>query len=471
VILRAEVTICGAGIAGIAAAHELAVRRGVRDVVLVDERAPLTLTSDKSTECYRNWWPGPGDAMVRLMNRSIDLLEELAGESGNAFAMNRRGYAFLTARPEQAERFAAAARETSELGAGPLRVHRGAPEDPAYPAFRAEGLAGAAGLDGADLFLDRERIQRLYPGVAADTVAVLNPRRCGWLSAQQLGMLLLERARERGVRLLRGRVTGIELDAGRVAAVRVDPGDPSRPSGGEERLPTGCFVDAAGPHLGAVGRLLGVELPIFNELHGKVSFTDHLGVVPRDLPLMSWSDPVRLRWSEAERRELTADPELAWLLEELPAGVHFRPEGGEDSRSLLLLWTYHLEPRAPEFPPRFDPLYPEVVMRGVARMVPAFGAYLERLERARRPYVDGGYYCKTRENRPLIGPLPVAGAYVLGALSGYGIMAAMGAAELLGAHVAGSDLPSYAPAFRLERYDDPAYQRLLDHMAPDAGQL
>ena len=53
--MSGEVVICGAGIAGVAAAYHLAVRRGVRDVVLVDERPPLTLTSDKSAECYRNW--------------------------------------------------------------------------------------------------------------------------------------------------------------------------------------------------------------------------------------------------------------------------------------------------------------------------------------------------------------------------------------------------------------------------------
>ena len=98
----AEVVICGAGIAGVAAAYHLAVRRGVTDVVLVDERAPLSLTSDKSAECYRNWWPGPGDDMVRLMNRSVDLLEELARESGNVFRMNRRGYLFATADPDRA---------------------------------------------------------------------------------------------------------------------------------------------------------------------------------------------------------------------------------------------------------------------------------------------------------------------------------------------------------------------------------
>src|SRR4029453_2433604 len=95
----AEVVICGAGIAGIAAAYHLAVRRGMANVVIVDELPALSLTSDKSAESYRNWWPGPGDDMVALMNRSIDLLEELARESGNVFRMNRRGCLFCTSHP------------------------------------------------------------------------------------------------------------------------------------------------------------------------------------------------------------------------------------------------------------------------------------------------------------------------------------------------------------------------------------
>src|SRR3989442_11937733 len=119
----AEVVICGAGIAGIAAAYHLAVRRGVREIVLVDERPPLSLTSDKSTECYRNWWPGPGADIVALMNRSIDLLEELARESGNAFRMNRRGDLFVTADAERARTFVWAAEEATARGVGPARVH------------------------------------------------------------------------------------------------------------------------------------------------------------------------------------------------------------------------------------------------------------------------------------------------------------------------------------------------------------
>ena len=52
----AEVVIAGAGMAGIAAAYQLAVRAGVPRVVLVDPREPLSLTSSKGTEAYRNYW-------------------------------------------------------------------------------------------------------------------------------------------------------------------------------------------------------------------------------------------------------------------------------------------------------------------------------------------------------------------------------------------------------------------------------
>ena len=89
---KADVVICGAGIAGISAAYHLAVKQGVKSVILVDENTPLSVTSDKSTECYRNMWPGPGDVMVSLMNRSIDIMENLAHESSNIFHLNRRGY-------------------------------------------------------------------------------------------------------------------------------------------------------------------------------------------------------------------------------------------------------------------------------------------------------------------------------------------------------------------------------------------
>ena len=461
----ADIVICGAGIGGVAAAYELAVRRGAgkrQRIVLVDPLPPLTLTSDKSTECYRNWWPGPGTTMVRFMDRSIDLLEEMSAASGDRFAMNRNGYAYFTAEPERAAGLERAARDISALGAGELRIHRGEMSDPIFPEAPYDKLDRSLG--GADLILDPQTIRCRYPFLNPATIAALLPRRCGWLAAQQLGMWMLEEARAAGVELVEGRVTSVAVEAGKVTGVEV-----ASSNGGVERIATGLFVNAAGPLAAEIGRLAGVPLPLSNELHGKVYLDDVEGVVPRELPLMIWTDPVTLDWGEEAAGALAADPDLAYLTRPLPGGVHFRPEGGRGSRMLLLLFTYHLEPLQPVWPPRFDPWYPEVTLRAATAMVPGLGVYLG--EHMRRPFVDGGYYCKTTENRLLVGPSPVEGFHLMCGLSGYGIMAAAAAAELLGATLTGGSLPEYAAEFRLDRYDDPTYQERLARGEFASGQL
>ena len=216
-----------------------------------------------------------------------------------------------------------------------------------------------------------------------------------------------------------------------------------------------------------VAKMIGVELPTFSELHIKVAFNDHLGITPREAPLLIWLDPVHLPWSEEEKEFLSEAEETRWLLDEFPAGVHGRPEGRSDSPIFLILWTYDTDPVEERFPLTFDPYYPEIVLRGMAEILPVLSAYFER---APKPIIDGGYYTKTKENRPLICPLPVEGAFMIGALSGFGQMAACAAGELLAAHVTGIQLPDYAPAFDLDRYQDAAYQRLLDNWGA-SGQL
>ncbi len=458
----AETVICGAGIAGIAAAYYLAVSQGMADVVLVEQGAPLSLTSDKSTECYRDWWPGPGDAMVALMSRSIDLLEQIAHETGNRIQMNRRGYLYATADHARIPLLRQAAEEAAALGTGPLRVHGPTADHGSQSSYLPAPAHGFEGQpDGADLIIDSVLIRELFPYLTEKTVAVLHPRRCGWFSAQQLGMYLLEQAREHGVRMLRGEVVGVDTVGGRVRDVQVTT------QGGTVAIATPRFVNAAGPLLPSVGRMLGLELPVFSERHMKITFNDHLEVVPRDASLLIWSDEVTLPWSPEELEELAADDETRWLLGTFPAGVHCRPEGQGASTSLLLLWNYDLAPVEPTFPVAVEEYYPELALRGMAVMIPGLAKYFDR---APKPYIDGGYYTKTRENRPLIGPLPVEGAYVIGALSGYGLMAACAAGELLAAHVTAAPLPRYAPAFLLARYDDPVYRILLENWG-DVGQL
>jgi glycine/D-amino acid oxidase-like deaminating enzyme len=454
----AEVVICGAGIAGVAAAYELAVERRIGRVVIVDPEPPLSVTSDKSTECYRNFWPAP--ELVRFMNRSIDRLERWHEESGGRFALNRNGYAYFTAAPDRAAEFARAAEASSRAGAGPLRRHRGEPGDPQLPESEHDRMA--RGLDGFDLLLEPRAVRARYPWLRPDVCAALLARRCGWLSAQQLGMWLLERAREHGAELVAGELVAVERTRGGVSGVEI------RRGGGSFGVTTPCVIDAAGPRAAEVAALVGLELPLVSELHGKVYFEDVDRVVPRELPLCIWCDPVALDWAAEERAELRADPELRFLTETMTGGVHFRPEGGPDGRMLLLLWTYHLEPTPVVFPPRFDPFYPEVVLRGMAQMVPEFARYLGD---RRRPFVDGGYYTKTRENRPLIGPTPVPGFHLMCGMSGWGIMAAAAACELLGDHLAGEVDGERAGWFSLARYDDADYRARLEAGEFSSGQL
>ena len=452
--ISSEVVICGAGMAGVAAAYHLAVRGGVKDIVLVDEREPLTLTSNKGTEAYRNWWPGPGDTMVRFVNRSIDLLEELARETDNCFQMNRRGYVFLTADDRQIPIMKGNAAETSALGVGPIREH---PGPTPYIPPPSEGFEGIP--TGVDLLLSPNLVREQFPFVTADAIAALHVRRAGWLDAQKLGKWLLTEVQRAGVRHLRDRVTDVAIIHNRVGQVRLQSG---------ACINTDTFVIAAGPYLKEVGAMVGVDLPIFNELHGKIALRDELGIVPTDTPLLFWNDPIELPWTDAEREKLAADDETRWLLDKFPAGVHFRSRMDGDTHVLLAIWTYDIEPCSPVWPPTFDPDYPEILIRGLARMIPGLSAYFGHGSRA---YADGGYYCKTRENRPLIGPLPVEGAYVIGGLSGYGIMASQAAGDLLAAHITGGELPEYAPAFLLSRYENPAYQALLENWDVTSGQL
>jgi glycine/D-amino acid oxidase-like deaminating enzyme len=132
-----------------------------------------------------------------------------------------------------------------------------------------------------------------------------------------------------------------------------------------------------------------------------------------------------------------------------------------------MLWEFRSQACDPVWPPELDESYPEIALRGLASMLPGMRAYFERMP---RPQLDGGYYTKTPENRPLTGPLAREGAYILGAVSGYGIMSACALGELLAAHVTGAALPGYADAFHPGRYDDPAY---LDQFkgSEDLGQL
>ncbi len=444
-----RILICGAGIAGISAAYHLTHQRA-GEVILLDERPPLTLTSNHSTECYRAWWPGNAP-MQALAEHAITGLEALARHSGNRFHLNRRGYLYLTANPQQAQRLKQQALARAAAGEN-LRIHRA--EDDHWQLSPADWQTAPAGLD---LLWGAEVLKRRFSGLSDDILAGLHVRRAGWLSAQQLGRMLLEEARQRGLREYRARLVAVETQGGRVRAIRLADGS---------RLATDILVNAAGPFFAPVGQMAGLDLPVYTELHLKNAFRDDRHILPRNAPLLIWQDAQHLPWDEAERAELAADPNLRWLLAALPGGVHTRPEGGEHSPIALHLWEYRTRRLPPRFPLPEDDLYPEIVLRGLSRMLPGLQAYFHSPP---RPQMDGGYYTRTAENLPLIGPTPLPGFYLLGALSGYGIMTAWGAGELLTRAILGQAQPDFAQWFTLARYDDPQKRVALQKL--EDGQL
>lgn len=377
--------------------------------------------------------------MVGLMNRSVDLFEEMAEESGNVFGLSKRGYLYVSADQHRMEKLREAARVSSEAGAGPVRV----------------GSYGTA-KDGIDI-LDSADLREHYPFLTEDAVGAVHARRAGWFSAQQLGAWMLDRVREAGGRLIVDEVVAIDSTGDRIRGVSL---------ASAASLQTDTVIDAAGPLAPKVAAMAGVELPVFAEVHLKVGFKDHLGVVPRDAPMIIWNDPQRIAWSDEERQALSEAGRFD-LLGDMPVYCHGRPEGGADNPYFLALWEYHDDVREPEWPLPEDPLYPEVVMRGLTTMVPGLAAYHDRLPHS---VVDGGYYSKTVENRPLVGPAGPEGFHLIAAMSGFGVMVSAGAADLLAAHVTGGPLPQYSDSFLLSRYEKADYLAEISAVS-DSGQL
>ena len=111
--------------------------------------------------------------------------------------------------------------------------------------------------------------------------------------------------------------------------------------------------------------------------------------------------------------------------------------------------------------------FPDTVVRGASRLNPRLAAYIGRLPRGVRHY--GGYYTMTDENWPLIGPMQAPGAFVAGALSGYGSMAACATGSICAAWVMGGRIPEYARSLSPERRSNAGLMAQL--AALDKGTL
>ena len=413
----ADVVIIGAGIAGIATAYYLRSTSKL-SVMLIDSRQPMSYTSAQSGDNYRNWWPQ--QTMADFTNDSIDELDRFARESDNLFKMTRGGYALAT-RDEDID----------------------------------EQIAKIPGDINIDVVAGRDAISKRFPSLDSSIANVLHIRRGGDISSQQLGQYLLQRIRGDGFTRLNGTVVSIcqngahkleVLSNERVSTVTAD-----------------CVVNAAGPFVQRIAEMLNESLPVKNIYQQKIAFEDTREAVPRDMPFSIDLDGKQLDWSDEERSMLKEEPELEWLLNTLPGGTHCRPDGGLNGSWVKLGWAYNaatsdpLEDMTNE--PAVDPHFPEIVIRSAATMIPSLKPYVAQPPTRMSHY--GGYYTMTDENWPLIGPMNTDGAFVVGALSGFGSMSACAAGKICAAYITGATLPGYARDLSMSRLQNPV---LLDEL-------
>jgi glycine/D-amino acid oxidase-like deaminating enzyme len=440
-----DVAVIGAGSVGIAIAYYLVKEYGLHRIALIDPRDPMSLTSAQSGENYRNWWPHP--AMTAFTDHSISLMEEIDRASGSRLNMTRGGYA-LVSRRKRPEDLMDSLYQGYGDGLARIRIRESVSSD--YQPPRRTPWNDAP--DGVDVLLDQTLIRRIFPSYAPDVATVIHIRRAGSISAQQMGQYMIEQVRDAGGSVRRAEVRG---------AAAGSPFDLELASDrGVEHLKADRVVNAAGPSLRDIASMLDEDLPVRCVYQQKIAFEDRARAIPRDMPFTIDLDAQRLSWSDDDRELLAGDPTTRHLVEVMPGGIHCRPDGAVDGSWIKLGWAYNERGSDPHADEPIDPHFPDVVLRGASRLHPKLATYIARLPRGTHHY--GGYYTMTEENWPLIGPMKTSGAYVAGALSGFGSMAACATGWLCAAHIAGSPLPRYAQLLSSERYED---ERLMAELA------
>jgi glycine/D-amino acid oxidase-like deaminating enzyme len=422
---KANIVICGAGIAGVAAAWSPAVKYRQKNILLIDKNQPLSLTTSKSGENFRDYWPQP--CMTALTRHSIELMQTLAEDSDDAFEMRWSGYNFVS-------------------------------ESEGREIFPSEQLQDPENASNLLHITGSEQIKQTQAYLADSIRQIVRFKQAGAVDVHALGWLLLTQARNAGVELYRASVEDIEetTNGFRLSLA----GKPEHLS-----LETEKLVLTPGPFINEMAAMLGITLPVESILQRKFVIPDPLNIIPRDMPFTIFADPQHLKWSDEEKQLISADPEYSWLLEEFPAGLHIKPEG---RGNIKLGWAFNRQAEAPKWETSDDFDFPNITLRGASRFIPALAPYVDEPP---TPMVQfSGYYTRTPENLPLIGPLGPNGLFTVSALSGYGTMAACGAGELCANWMMEDALPDYARYFHPGRYSDFALMAEITRSGSD-GQL
>jgi sarcosine oxidase subunit beta len=373
----ADAVVIGGGIIGVATAFWLS-RAGLATVVVEMRDGLSTLTTTASIESFRAQFTEP--AMAALARESIAVWEnfaEVTGLAGYAIDLHHGGYLFLTAEEDKV----AAVRQ-------------------AVAGYHAVGVTDSEFWTGEDVL-------KHYPWVSPAVKAGAFRARDGWFSAHEVTQGFA-RAAEKARFYLRTRATGIERDSGGIAAVVTDRG----------RIATRVVVNAAGPFAIQIGRMVGLELPIYQMRRQRVFVAPH-PKIPQNAPLT-----------------IDIDNESYW-----------RPETG----GALLGWHEPQEPRSePMEEPSGDWDFPAANLEMVSRLSPFWSEVMEDLSKEDLS-VYAGQYVHAPDDQPIIGPVEGVPGFFLNCAYWPGVMLSAAAGRWTADLVTGRMRPADNP-LRLSRF-------------------
>lgn len=418
---NSTIVICGAGIAGIATAYYLIKTNPVLNIVLLDKNQPLSFTTSRSGENFRDFWPQ--QCMREFASDSIQLMKELREEHGqDSFKMSFTGYNFISKSKDK-------------------------------PIFSTSSESLAHQF--YEEIIDPTTIRNEHPYLSEDIEKVVSIKNAGNIDVYAMGSLMLREAKKLGVVQLEGEIKTIQKTKASYEIILDST----------KTIVADTMVIASGPFINHVANMVGLQLPIENTLQRKFIIPDPKKLIPRDMPFTIFADAQYLNWSNQEKEFFASEEKYNWLLGEFPGGLHIKPEG----EGIKLGWAFNTNNELPQWETPFSDFFPQVVLKGASSFIPLLSAYENDIPTPITEYA--GYYTRTKENWPLIGPTEIPNVFVIGALSGYGTMTACAAGQLCSKYILNqSELPDYAPYFHPNKYQNSAIVKEINAIKSD-GQL